>query len=228
MRYTLKFAFVMGAACWYAQGQDAQSKDQGNAAAAATSNDMRGLPPRAAPSDYQAQAKAGSVTIAAEFKGHSIPTLEGILTTEDFVVVEVGMFGAADARLTLSLNDFTLRINGKKTPAPSEAVVSIARSVKDPEWEPVSTDAKGSKTKLNTGGGGGGKDDPPPPPPKMPLELQRAMIQKVQKSAVPQGDRPLPQAGLLFFEYGSQAKNVKTLELIYSGPAGKATLALAP
>jgi hypothetical protein len=213
MRYTLKFAIMMGAACWCAQGQD----------------EMKGLPPRAAPSDYQAQAKAGSVTIAAEFKGHSIPTLEGILTTEDFVVVEVGLFGAADARLKLSLDDFTLRINGKKTPTPGEAVVSIARSVKDPEWEPVVPESKGSKTKLNTGGGGGGgKDDAPPPPPKMPLELQRAMIQKVQKSAVPQGDRPLPQAGLLFFEYGSLSKNVKSLELIYSGPAGKATLALAP
>ena len=34
-------------------------------------DEAKGLPPRAAPGDYQAQAKAGEVTIAAEFVGGS-------------------------------------------------------------------------------------------------------------------------------------------------------------
>ena len=187
--------------------------------------------PRAAPSDYQTQGKAGMVTIAAEFKGHSVPTLESVLTTEDFVVVEAGLFGGADARLTLSLDDFSLRINGKKTPLPSLPPDFVIRSVKDPEWEPPAAPAsKGSKTKLNAGGGGGGGggDADPPPVVHIPLEVQRAMAQKVQKATMPQGDRPLPQAGLLFFQYGGQAKSIKSIELIYSGPAGKATLTLQP
>ena len=37
----------------------------------------QGLPPRAAPSDYQAHAQAGAVTIAADFAGHSVATPEG-------------------------------------------------------------------------------------------------------------------------------------------------------
>src|SRR5947208_12967891 len=37
-----------------------------------------------------AQTTAGSMTIAAEFKGHSVPTPQGTLSTEDFVVIEAG------------------------------------------------------------------------------------------------------------------------------------------
>src|SRR5690242_9281892 len=47
--------------------------------------ETKGLPPRAAPSDYQAQGKAGTVTIGAEFTGHAIPTPEGPLSSEDYV-----------------------------------------------------------------------------------------------------------------------------------------------
>ena len=39
-----------------------------------------------------------------------------------------------------------------------------------------------------------------------------------------EGERPLPQAGLLFFEFNGEVKNIHSLELIYNGPAGKATL----
>lgn len=59
--------------------------------------DAPNLPPRATPADYQAQAKAGTITIAAEFDSHSVPTPEGTLTTEDYVVVEAGLFGAPGA-----------------------------------------------------------------------------------------------------------------------------------
>ena len=38
-----------------------------------------GLPARATPADYQAKAQVGNVTIAAEFKGHSVPTAQGLL-----------------------------------------------------------------------------------------------------------------------------------------------------
>jgi hypothetical protein len=62
----------------------------------------------------------------------------------------------------------------------------------------------------------------------MPLELQRAMAQKVQKAVLPEGDRALPVAGLLFFSYRGKTDSIRSMELIYSGPAGKATVALQP
>ena len=68
----------------------------------------------------------------------------------------------------------------------------------------------------------------PPAPVHMPIELQRAMAQHVQKAALPEGDRALPQAGLIFFEYRGKTERIHSLELIYTGPAGKATLTLQP
>ncbi len=188
--------------------------------------ESKGLPPRAAPSEYQAQARAGAVTVAAEFMGHSVPTPEAIYSSEDFVVVEVGLFGPPQARATLSTGDFSLRLNGRKMLLPSQPYEKAFHSLKDPEWEPPKSENK-SKTSIGDGGAGGNTDSAPAPV-HMPLELRRAMEQHVQRSTMLEGDRALPQAGLLFFEYRGKTQNIRSLELIYSGPAGNATLALQP
>jgi hypothetical protein len=191
--------------------------------------EAKGIPPRAAPSDYQAQAQAGTLTIAADFTGHSVPTLQGPLTTEDFVVVEAGLFGPPDAKIKISIGDFALRINGRQAPLPSQPYGMAVGSLKDPEWEPPEPAAAKSKSRV-TGGGGGEQAEPGAPPVevKIPIPVQRAMAQRVQKAALPEGDRVLPQAGLIFFQYRGKAQSIRSVELIYSGPAGKATLSLQP
>jgi hypothetical protein len=189
----------------------------------------KGMPPRAAPTEYQAQAQAGTVNIGAEFMGHSVPTPEHTFSSEDYIVIDAGLFGPAGAHAALSRTDFSLRINGKKVASPSEPYELVFHSLKDPEWQPPEPpEGKKSSTGLTTGGGGGQGDSAPPPPPKMPFPLRRAMEQQVQKAAMQEGDRPLPQAGLLFFQYRGKAEGIKSLELIYSGAAGKATLTLQP
>jgi hypothetical protein len=191
----------------------------------APSDAAQGLPPRATPADYQIQGKAGSVTIAAEFDGHSVPLAEGPLTTEDFVVVEAAFFGTSGARLTLTPGNFSMRINGKKMLVPAVPAGLVLRSLKDPAYAPL-TKSEVGKTQINDGGrGGGGGNDGPPPPPKVPIEVQLSMEKRTKKASMPEGDRPLPQAGLLFFEFGGK---VRSVELIYDGPAGKATLNLQP
>jgi len=210
------------AICLSIQAQTAPAQN------APVKDEAKGLPPRTTPAEYQAQGKAGTVTIAAEFKGHSIPTMQGnTLTTEDFVVVEVGFFGPSDARLKLAADDFSLRINGKKSPLPSQPYGLVLSSVKDPEWEPPASSNSKSKTSV----GGSGKepgDNSPPAPVKVPIEVQRAMAKNVQKAVLPEGDRALPQAGLIFFQYRGKEKGINSIELIYAGPAGKATLNLQP
>jgi hypothetical protein len=62
----------------------------------------------------------------------------------------------------------------------------------------------------------------------MPMPLVHTMQVKVQKAALPEGDRALPVAGLLFFLYHGRNEQLKSVELIYSGPAGKATVTLQP
>jgi len=187
-----------------------------------------GMPARATPGDYLSQAKAASVTIGAEFKGHFVPTPDGLLSTEDFVAVEVGLFGPPDARLKLSFEDFSLRLNGKKAAEPSQSDLVVFKSVKDPDWEPPDKgkEDKGGKTSLSSGGRGAPAGDGPPPVVHPPLPLQRSWEHRVEKVSLMEGDRPLPQAGLLFFRYNGKTKNLHSIELIYNGPGGKATLSL--
>jgi hypothetical protein len=190
----------------------------------------QGLPPRVGPGDYQAQTKAGNVTIAADFVRHSVPTASGPLTSDGYVAVELGLYGPPDARMTISLDDFSLRINGKKAPLPAQPFGLVVPTLKDPEWiPPEAAEKPKSKGGITGGGGGGGQQDSGPPPEvKIPIEVQRAMAQRTQKAALPLGDRALPQAGVIFFQYRGKAQGIESVELLYSGSAGKATLKLQP
>ena len=213
-------AILVAVFCLNAQGQNSESKGAQN-------NEAKGMPPRATPGDYQAQAKLGAVTLAAEFMGHSVPRPEGPLSTDDYVAVETGLFGPPGARIQLSIDDFSLRINGKKTPLPRQPYGLVASSLKDPQWVPPE-DTQSKKSKGGLSAGGQGDSSSTPAPVHVPIELQRAMAQYVQRSSLLEGDRALPQAGLIFFQYRGKAKSIHSVELIYSGPAGKATLALQP
>src|SRR5207302_3197553 len=127
--------------------------------------------------------------IAADFAGHAVPKPEGPLSTEDYVVVEAGLFGAAGAPIKLSIEDFSLRINGKKTPLPSRPSGFVARSLKDPQWVAPEEAEPKSKSKGGISSGGGQSDSSSMPVRiHVPIELQRAMAQYAQKSSMPQGD----------------------------------------
>jgi hypothetical protein len=189
-----------------------------------------GVPPRAAATEYPAQAHVGTTTIAADFVGHSVPTPDATFTTEQYVIVEAAFYGKDGDRVTLSPDQFSLKINGKKTLLEGQPYAVIFNSLKDPEWEEsqAAETAEKSKTSVSGSGGGGGlgANDPKPLPPKMPIGLRRAMEQKVTKAAMPEGDRPIPLAGLLFFQYGGNVKKIQSIELYYNGTAGKAKLDL--
>jgi hypothetical protein len=226
-------AVVLAAAlCGYAVGQETQSNAaQSNTppgTAARGPEPSKGVPPRATPGDYQAHAQAGTVTIAAEFAGHSIPDPQSVLSTEDYVVVEVGLFGPPGANLRLSYTDFSLRINGKKAPLASQAYALVFKSLKDPDYEApeaaAAKEAKKGNTSMTTGGtSSNAPPDSLPPIIHIPIAITRGWEARVQRSALPEGERPLPQAGLIFFEHRGKTQSI---ELIYNGPAGKATLPL--
>lgn len=209
--------------CVHAQAQDPPGQEA--AAKDALAYESKGMPPRATPGDYQAHTQAGALTLGAEFMGHAVPTPEAPYSSEDFVIVEAGLFGPPQAKLKMSIGDFSLRINGKKMALPSQPYGLSFSSLKDPEWEPPSK-PKSEKATLDKGGGQ--PDDSFHPPVRMPIELKRTMQQRVQRASMPEGDRTLPAAGLLFFEYRGKPESIRSLELIYSGPAGNATLALQP
>src|ERR1700722_17953802 len=145
MRFFFTLSIPLAAVCLCAQDPTAPGTSASDAQASAT----RGMPARATPNDYQGHAQAGPVTIGAEFMQHSVPTPGGLLTTEEYVVVEAGVFGPPGARTTLNPGDFTLRVNGKKM-LQSEAYATVFKSLKDPEWEPDVPVDKASKTSIGS------------------------------------------------------------------------------
>jgi hypothetical protein len=142
------------------------------------------------------------------------------------VAVEVALFGPSGARLKLSFEDFSIRINGKKMPSPAQPYTLVFKSLKDPDWEPPGS--AGSKSKTSIGSGGNSADGSPPPVVHIPIELERVMERRVQKAALQEGERVLPDAGLIFFQFRGKTNNLRSIELIYAGPAGKASLNLQP
>jgi hypothetical protein len=222
MRITIAITTLLlaGAAVWV-RAQAPAPEAPGKEAVRAV-----GLPARAAPADYQARVQAGTLTVCAEFTGHNVPTEEGgPYTTAEYVVVEAALFGAPGAKIQLSYKDFSLRINGKKQAAPSTPYVLVFPNLRDPEWEPTQSETNLAQTSI-AGGRGGKGDQFKPAPPKMPIALRHTMEQRVLKASLSEGERSLPQAGLLFFEYHGETKAIRSMELLYAGPTGKASLAL--
>jgi hypothetical protein len=192
---------------------------------------MKGIPPRANPGEYLSHAQVGLIVIAAEFDQHSVPMPESLLSTEDFVSVEVALFGPAGAHAVISSSDFSLRINGKKAALPAEQFAAVFRNLRDPAYNPPELEAakENKSSGLNAGGGNTQSDlGATPPPVHIPPEMERAMQLQVQNAALPEGDRALPVAGLIFFRYGGAAKGIHSVELVYAGPAGKAIIPMRP
>lgn len=224
MRFSFftRVAGVLAAALALSAQSQEQAAAAHNPAKPAEVLEGEGSAPRAAPTDYQAHENAGSVTIAAEFAGHSIPTPDGPLSTEEYIVVETGVFGPPGAKLALSYHDFTLRVNDNKKVLSSESYALV--DVKDPEWAPPAAE---KKSMISTGGNSN-SDGTPPTPPKVPFDVQRKLVLRVKKLSFPEGERTLPRAGLLFFKYHGKEKAIHSLDLTYSGPAGSVTLELNP
>lgn len=218
LRFSLCGAFV--ALCATLGAQTTPAPD------APTVRTSKGIPARAAASDYMGHGKAGTLTIGADFDGHEIPTLESTLTASDYVTVEVGVFGAPGAHATISAADFSIRINGKKSPIPSEGFSALSRNLRDPSWTPPEQKEKEkSRGGINTGGDQDSLGATPPIV-HIPPEMERAMRLQVGTASLPEGDRALPVAGLLFFKYSGQAKGIHEVELVYEGSAGKGTIKL--
>jgi hypothetical protein len=218
-----------------ASAQDAPARPAPAAAVPAatpTARAAKGFPARANAGEYLSRAQAGTMTIGAEFDEHTAPMSDAtMLTTEDFVVVEVGLFGPAGAHAALSYSDFSLRINGKKAGLTVEPVAAVFRNLRDPQYSPPElAGAKPSKAGGLGTGAGGGQDGQPTEPVvvHIPPEMERAMQIKAQNASLPEGDRALPVAGILFFRYSGLRKGIHTIELVYTGPSGKATVTLQP
>jgi hypothetical protein len=197
----------------------------------------QGTPPKTAPTDYPVHVQVETVTLAAEYLVHSLPTTQGTLVANDYLVVEVAFFGPLYSRLKMSPDNFALRINGKGDPLTTEAPGMVSQSIKFPGAHPHL-----ETTGTVNAGDGTVTVGPRPPPSRFPgdgndrthaptlseVNEENSVHYRVQASSLPEGEHSLPRSGLLYFFYRGKAKNIRTLELFYNGPLGKSTLKLLP
>ncbi len=195
---------------------------------------------------YPVRLPLGERTVAAEYMARSIPVPGGSLFTEDYLVIDVALFGPKNDFLALSAGHFALRLNGKKTAILAQTPAVVAGSLKYAGWTRPRLEAGGS---LGNTGVIVGRPAPierfpgdptvrRAPVPQIPSQNPSApnvtpeqavpVEEQIQGASLPEGERKLPASGLLFFPYRGKPGSIKKLELEYEGPAGRGVLKLVP
>ena len=190
------------------------------------------IPARSKPADYKVSAALGPHMIAADFLGHTIPAPGATFATEDYIVIELAVFPAANPDFRFDSGKFSLRINGKKPEMLSQAPGFVGASLKYPNWE--------QRPRIEAGGGIGnagvilGRDTtsrfpgdrraPTPPigmPPRQPgveVEKQESTRPEEWVTKLAWEDRAVkgPSAGLLYFPFRGKLDKIKKLELVHA------------
>ena len=162
------------------------------------------------------------VALEADYLVHSVPTQGGELVTNDYLVIEAALLGPKNL-LNVSIAQFKIRIN-RKTMIDTENPGMVINSMLHPEYKsgPV-LDAAAGPVVISS------RQSTPrfPGAPGQRTESNSLPVdQRVQAASLPEGDLAPPIRGLLFFPFRGKTKTIKSLELLYEGPAGKAALKL--
>ena len=200
------------------------------------------LEPRPKPSEYSQQAKLPKATLAAEFLAHSYSGEGRMFFTEEYFVIEVAIYPEKGETIELNNSQFQLRLNGKKQTLFPQNPEMAAASIKYSDWvnRPHVEATAGVGDDTVTVGrprpqqgpfpGGGPNQTPMPraPEPDYKNQGERKAPQSpgdvVKETALEQGPHKAPVAGHLYFPYAGKAKSLKSIELLYNGPAGEAVL----
>lgn len=204
----------------------------------------QGTKPQAKPEDYPVHADLNGVTIAAENFGHGITSEYGALFAREYIAIDVAVFSKDKKALAFSAGQFTLRINGKKTPLLAQAPGMVAASIKYDDWtqRPGITGGGGLGNGGVTMGGPrpaerfpgdpNGRRPPSVPPvgtddPNVPKEQPASLDEVLQRSSLPEGNQNVaPFSGFLYYPHTGKMSKIKSLELLYEGPYGEATIRL--
>src|SRR5258708_4671652 len=187
-------------------------------------------------SDYPEHAKIADREIGVEYLVHSIPVERGVLVASDYLVVEVAVFPLTLAGVNVSAGEFTLRINGKKTPVYAQSPGMVAASLKYPDYERTRPQLVAQAGPVIIGGTQPVGRFPGDPSARRPPRVEQApdapdrgatdkdaqlpIEEQVAHAAPADEHTTKPRRGVLFFPYQGKTKSIRSLELVYEPAEG--------
>ncbi len=209
----------------------------------------QGTTPKEKPSDYPVRVQLPGLQIAAEYLVHSVPVDGGVLTVNDYLVLEIALYPEKPGSVLVASGDFTLKINNRKEVLFAQVPGMVAASIKYPDWESRPT------LEATAGVGDAGivlgrprtvsrfPGDPRPDQSRLPRQprvpdqtspvgqenpITEPVDVSIARSALPEGLTKGPVSGYLFFAFKGKTKSIRSLEVLYSSPDGSraATLRL--
>jgi hypothetical protein len=189
------------------------------------------------------------VALGAEYLVRSLFVRGQSFLTPDYLVVEVAVYPPKGEALEVSSGEFTVRLNGKKQLLFTQSPGFVAASLKYPDWERRRTvevsggvgdtgvvlgrpetverfpgDPRPRQTRLPAPPKVSAPQDPSGLDKPEPVRAEEAVVEV----ALPEGKAAGPVSGYLYFAHKGKLKSIRTLELLYGGPAGHAILRLVP
>lgn len=211
--------------------------------------DRGGVRPRTNANDYPAHETARDVSVAAAVI--SPDQAKSLFSTDlsQYVVLEVGLFPAANQTIDVNSGDFSLRVGAqgdivraanphamaaanqrKNSPPPARgrditlyptATVGVATGP-----DPVTGQRRrGVYTETGVGVGIGDPGYPQPPRPGSTDRDREVMNQELSDKMLPDGPSDAPVAGYLYFRIPPKART-SALELQYTAPSGRVRVLL--
>lgn len=202
--------------------------------------------PKPSASDYPVHAAAGAISLGAEYMVRSFQGQGQTFVTSDYLVVLVAVYPSRTDPISVSIRQFTLRINGKPKGIEAQSPPFVAASVKYPDWERRPTLVAGggignAGVILGAPQSGRFPGDPTPPEARTPrrprvpdqggpggIEPREKVLPEeiIVNHALPEGEQRVTVCGYLYFPYRKKTKSIRSLELIYEASGGSATLRL--
>jgi hypothetical protein len=169
--------------------------------------------------EYPSHTSVSDMKVGVEYMVTAFSAEGQTFTVDDHLILEVGIFPREESKV--DLRRFILRINGKRELF-AQTPGMVAASVKYPDWtrKPTLQAAAGPLIigRPTTPGRFPG-DQRAPLPPRQPVENESPKEQidysdLINKSALPEGVKSKPLAGLIYFPYDGKLKSIRTVELL--------------
>jgi len=203
-----------------------------------------GTTPKPSSQDYPARAKLEKLSIGAEYLVHSFSSGREMFIARDYLVVEVALYPAAGSNLMVNAGHFTLRVNGRKQALLPQAPEIVANALQYPD--PNTSTGLHPTAQLGPVVLGQPRPeerfpgDPDaqrrtgPAPPQVPQDNPGGLDKEppvkaedlVVETALPEGEHHGPTSGFLYFPYRGKVSRVRSLELVFTSPAGNTALPL--